>query len=253
MARKSLTESQSLHAYVNGAISRTSPGQIRFNPVNILLGVVLLPVVWVTFVTIWTTLATVTVEHGFWRTPQFWFFHLGIALWTLFYVGFKGPFMVYTYVFGHEWTHAFFAVISGGRLLRRPLVTPEGGEVVTTKNNLLISLSPYFVPFYVVFVGALYLILGHFYELGPVPERWFYGLTGFAWGFHITFTLWMLVRSQPDLHHYGRFFSLTVIILVNLLILASLFVMASPTVGWSEFVAEWWKTVQVLLGAVGGS
>lgn len=246
MPRRTPAEPQSLHAYVDGAIARTQPGRIQFSPLSLFLGIVLIPLVWVTLSTVWNAVATVTVQHSFWKTPQFWFFHMGIALWILFYIGFRGPFMVFAYVFGHEWTHAFFAVICGGKLLSRPVITSNGGEVVTTKNNVIISLSPYFVPFYSVLLGLLYLVLGFFFELGTDSERWFYGLTGFSWGFHITFTFWMLARSQPDLQHNGRFFSLSFIALVNVLILAALFVMASPTVGWAEFAYSWWSTVQEL-------
>ncbi len=206
-----------------------------------LAGLALLPVIWVTFATIWSSLAIATVEHAFWRTPQFWFFHLGIVLWALFFVGFRGPHLVYAYVFGHEWTHAFFAIASGGKLLHRPVVTPRGGQVVTDKNNVLISLSPYFVPFYAVLVGLVYLMLGFFFNFGILHERWFYGLMGFCWGFHITFTFWMLMRGQPDLDHNGRFFSLAFIVLVNLIILGTLFLLASPTLGWSDFAGQWWR------------
>jgi len=60
-------------------------------------------------------------------------------------------------------------------------------------------------------------------------------LIGFSWTFHITFTLWMIRRDQPDVDQNGRTFSFSVISLANILIIATLLIVASPTVTFRDF------------------
>ena len=48
----------------------------------------------------------------------------------------------------------------------------------------------------------------------------FLALVGLTWGFHVTFTLYMLTKEQPDVLQNGRLFSYVVIYLANLLFLA---------------------------------
>lgn len=196
--------------------------------------------------TFFRSLAQVTREHEFWRTAPFWFFHLGIALWIVVLSGLRGPKMIWMYVLGHEYTHAAFALACGGKILKAPTVTARGGEVVTTKNNVLISLSPYFVPFYSVIAALIYGGLQLLFDFGAVHERAFFSAIGFTWAFHMTFTFLMVLRSQPDLQQYGTFFSLVIIVLINVLIISGLFVTASPTVNWSSFGQAWWENVREL-------
>ena len=46
-----------------------------------------------------------------------------------------------------------------------------------------------------------------------------FALIGLTWTFHLTFTVWMIFKNQPDLRQNGTFFSLTLIYLVNLVII----------------------------------
>ena len=228
-------------------LDRAAPVQVPITWANAFIGLLLLPVVWVTLLTVCKSLSEVAVEHAFWRTPQFWFFNLGLLIWLVVGWGFRGPTLTWLYVFGHEWTHAIFAVLSGAKLLRRPEVSSQGGQVVTTKSNLIISLSPYFFPFYSVLLGLAYVALGWMVELGPLADRWFFGLLGLTWGFHVSFTVWMVCRKQPDLRQNGTFFSLTFVALINLLVLAALFVFASPTLDWRGFTLDWLDNVLTLI------
>ena len=241
-----LDSPQSLNSYIDATSRRYGTATVPLTWFNTLLGIILIPFFIVTVETLWVTLAQATVYDSFWRTPQFWFFTLGIAIWIPFYFGFRGPKMVYLYVFGHEWTHAICALLCGGKLLRRPYITSSGGEVVTNKNNLFISLSPYLIPFYSVIVGVGFWALQWFVDVGPVGERFFFGAMGFTLAYHLTFTVRMSLRTQPDLEQNGVFFSLVFILFINLLVLAALFVFAAPTVEWGPFLSKWWETVRNL-------
>ncbi len=57
-----------------------------------------------------------------------------------------------------------------------------------------------------------------------------YAAIGFTWGFHMCFTIWMIPKGQPDLHYGGTFFSVMVIYLLNLCLLAVLLIIASRKV-----------------------
>src|SRR5436190_23144549 len=62
-----------------------------------------------------------------------------------------------TYVLGHELTHALWALMMGARVSGLK-VRKTGGQVKTSKTNWLITLAPYFFPFYaVLFVGLFFL------------------------------------------------------------------------------------------------
>lgn len=188
----------------------------------------------------------VAMGREFWRTPPFWFFALGCVLWIIAFLWLPRP--VRLYVWAHEMTHAIFVILCGGKVTRFH-VTPEGGHILTNKNNVLIALSPYFVPLYSLFVAGLSLLAGAFFDLTAwIPLVGNYGfrplwvvflLTGVTWAFHFTFTVWMIGKDQPDLRINGVFFSLTLIYLLNILLLGALLIMTSPAVTLSGFLHSW--------------
>ena len=59
-------------------------------------------------------------------------------------------------MFGHELTHALFAVLFGGSV-KAFHATERGGQVTVTKSNFLITLAPYFFPLYTFLVLVLYV------------------------------------------------------------------------------------------------
>ena len=131
-------------------------------------------------------------------------------------------------------------------------VSGTGGHVLTDRNNIIIALSPYFFPLYAV-VGVLaFLISGLFVDLTRlIPLPWgggvrpLFGLfyfIGLTWGFHLTFTVWMIARDQPDLKINGTFFSLMVIVLVNLLIISGLLILASPQLSLRGYCSQWFDS-----------
>jgi len=208
---------------------------------SVLSGVLLVPVLWITVWTFGQTVALATVQGEFWRTPQCWWFHVGLVLWAIVFGGLRGPALSWLYVFAHEWTHVIFTVLCGGRVLQWPQITSRGGFVLTSKTNHLISLSPYVFPFYSVLVAAVFFALRAVVDPGTVGEWIFFASLGLTWGFHLSFTVCMLWEAQTDLARNGRFFSLVWIMLVNLLVLATLLVLAAPTIEPWAFLGQWWR------------
>lgn len=206
---------------------------------GVLLGLALAPLLASTVSAFWQCLSYAALEHAFWKSAEFWFFHTGLVLWLICLAGLQGRMLHMAYVFGHEWTHALAALACGGRLLRVPVVSASGGHVVTDRTNLFIRLAPYVVPFYSVLAGTAFGLAG---LLRPLPEQalWaFYGVLGYTWAFHATFTIRMMRIRQPDFAILGRFFSVVVIGLANLLLLCLLLVLASPNVTLNTFWRVW--------------
>ena len=195
------------------------------------------------------TLATGFMDsmgQSFWQTPAFWFFAMGLILWTIAFFWLPRP--VWLYVWAHEMTHAIFTIICGGRVTHFH-VTAKGGHVLTDKNNVLIALSPYFIPLYTLILVPGCLLLGTFFDLTlrlPLPGgfgfRPLWGvflMIGLTWGFHLTFTLWMIGKDQPDLRINGFFFSIALIYLVNAFLIAFLLTAAAPDLSAGGFLRTW--------------
>lgn len=221
-------------------------------------------------ITAWTLFVSLgdSIGGAFWRTPAFWFFGMGFLMWLIWFLWLPRP--VTLYVWGHEMTHALCVLACGGKV-KEFRVSGTGGHVITDRNNVIIALSPYFFPLYSV-VGVLaFLISGLFVDLTlliPLPwgggVRPLYGLfyvIGLTWGFHLTFTVWMIARDQPDLKINGTFFSILVIVLVNLLVVSLLLILASPQLSVKGFSHRWfdfgwnglhslWMAVRTLGGTV---
>ena len=124
------------------------------------------------------------------------------------------PHPVKTYVLGHELTHALWGILFGARPsdLR---VGESGGSVRLTKSNVLITLAPYFFPFYTFVVVVCALVTYAFVQPLPFLPLWLF-LVGFTWAFHVLFTIETLGQRQPDVRSYGRVFSWVFIYLANL-------------------------------------
>ena len=186
-----------------------------------LAALVLLPLCWVTTWTFLSRFSHATVEQGFWQTAEFWYFATGALLMAgWFWSGLLQSFFLYLYVLGHELTHAVFVVLFRGQVTDFHVST-EGGYITTNKTNLVIALSPYFVPFWSVICAVVYAVLRLPADLKPGWDLAFYAVMGVTWTFHMVWTLWMIPRDQPDLKENGTFLSLVVIYLANLLVLVA--------------------------------
>ena len=143
--------------------------------------------------------------------PSFWGLAIGFFLWIFLFAVCQKP--VRTYVLGHELTHALWAAVSGARISRLR-VSGKGGSVQVSKSTFLITLAPYFFPFYTFCVLILYAAVSSFHSQ-RVYEPFWLGLVGLTWAFHLTFTVHMLLQHQPDIHENGRLFSYVIILLFN--------------------------------------
>ena len=193
-----------------------------------------------------------TFDQGFWQTAEFWYFATGsLLMGGWFWSGYFESFFLYLYVLGHELTHVLFVVIFRGKVTDFHVST-AGGFITTNKTNLIIALSPYFVPFWAVVIATLYGTLKLCVNLWPFWDLVFYGLMGVTWTFHMVWTLWMIPRDQPDLKENGTFLSLVVIFLANLLVLVGLLCVAaqSPLQDLREFGSEWLRVAVTWADAV---
>lgn len=137
----------------------------------------------------------------------------GIALGAFFFFPRPRGF----YVLGHELTHALAVWMSGGKI-HSLQVAEKGGKVVADRVSPWISLAPYILPFYPLVVGVFWLAGCRLW-----PDLSGYGLTflgiwGAVWGYHYAFTFSLLPTRQPDFLIYGRIFSVTLILLGNLVL-----------------------------------
>ncbi len=139
----------------------------------------------------------------------------GVACWLVIYSLLPKPMLAY--VFGHELTHALSTWLMGGKV-KKFKASAEGGRVVVTKSNFLISLAPYICPFYAVLVVAVFVV-GHLIWNWRPYVAWFHLLLGTAYAFHVTLTGHILKTRQTDLAENGYVFSAVIIFLGNVLIL----------------------------------
>jgi len=137
----------------------------------------------------------------------------GFVIWLLCWFCLPQP--VRVYILGHELTHALWAMLFGGRA-KDLRVSVKGGSVRVTKSNVLITLAPYFFPFYTIVLILIHLLLGFFFDLKPYATVWLF-LVGFTWSFHFTFTLQSLMVRQTDIQEHGRIFSYVLIYLLNMI------------------------------------
>lgn len=177
---------------------------------KLLIGLMLIPFCWASSRTFYFVLVSSSDLH----VP--WVFPAGFLLAVLGF--FLLPQAFRTYVLGHELSHALAGLLMGARVGKMK-VSREGGHVELTKTNFIISLAPYFFPFYTMLVIALWFGIGFFCDGSALVPLWV-GLIGLTWGFHIIYTLYMLTREQPDVVYNGRLFSYVMIYLANLFFVA---------------------------------
>jgi len=213
---------------------------------RILAGLALLPLCFVTTISILNPHLHAASEAGagisfwlqFWRSSAFLYFSIGFFLYAgWFFTRLLQPLFLYLYVLGHELTHVVFVYLCLGRVSGFR-VSLDGGHIVTNKSNILIALSPYFVPFWAVVIFLLIALTGLLISI-PHQEKILFFMIGVTWSFHLLWTLWIIPRDQPDLKENGTFFSLSLIYLSNVLLLSALVCLASPELTWRHFVYNW--------------
>jgi len=173
--------------------------------ISILLGIALVPFC------IGFTWQLGTTVFGIRYKPDLpYFFAAGSLAYISLHVLFKKPIM--TYVFGHELTHALFAVLFGGSV-KSFHASDRGGRVTITKSNVIITLAPYFFPLYTVIALLLYGTAIAAGLQGAVG--WIVFLAGATFAFHLVLTAIFLQTEQSDVREYGMVFSFPLIYLFN--------------------------------------
>lgn len=171
------------------------------------------------------------------------YFLLGIAGYAIIHFLFKKPILVY--IFGHELTHAISVFLCRGKV-KSFHVSRRGGRVGSTKLNFFISLSPYLFPIYTIFVVISYFVLALFLDVSTFLG-FFLFFVGFTWAFHIFLTFYFLGQGQKDIIHSGRIFSLPLIYIVNLFILAIILSCLSKQIAWTDFLKETVRVVHSII------
>ncbi|MDR2818136.1 MAG: hypothetical protein LBB37_01675 [Endomicrobium sp.] len=145
-------------------------------------------------------------------------FWIGVFSYITFQVVLYKP--IKTYIFGHEISHAIAGILSGAKI-KKFNVDESSGNVVLTKDNIWITLAPYFFPIYTLAIIIVYVCLGWFMDIKQLYGYYLF-LIGFFVSFHIALTVYILSIEQPDLKVYGTFFSYVVILVVNIVVFALL-------------------------------
>ena len=180
------------------------------NFLRMLLGVALLPMCWGVVRAFFDSVVTAAGESGG-ITAESIALLGGMLAFALCWMSVPHP--VKTYVLGHELTHAIWGLLFGA-VPSRLRVSESGGSVNLTKSNMLITLAPYFFPFYTFVVVVVAIVTYAFVRPLPWLPLWMF-MVGFTWAFHVLFTIETLSQRQPDVKLYGRVFSWVFIFLAN--------------------------------------
>ncbi len=172
---------------------------------SILFGIALVP-----FCIGFTWQLGMTVSGIRYRPDLPYFFAAGSLVYITLHVLFRKP--ILTYVFGHELTHALFAVLFGGSV-KSFHASERGGRVTITKSNVIITLAPYFFPLYTFIALLLYGTAVAAGLQGAVG--WTVFLAGATFAFHLVLTAVFLQTEQSDVSEYGTIFSFPLIYLFN--------------------------------------
>jgi hypothetical protein len=176
------------------------------------LGILLLPACLATLRALWLVLT----QTGASAATHIWLPLLaGAASWLAVFLLLPKP--MWIYVVGHESTHAVWTWLFGGKV-KRFKASSSGGHVVTDRSNFLITLAPYFFPFYAVVVVVIFVIGNLIWHWQPYLGL-FHLLLGAAYAFHVTLTVEILRFRQTDITSQGYIFSAVVIFLGNALVL----------------------------------
>jgi hypothetical protein len=178
-----------------------------------ILSVLLLPVCYAAGRSLLETIISLNRDMGW--NGSWIYFVCGLAAYLVFQAVFFKP--MRTYIFGHELTHAMASILSGGKV-KSFKVGKNSGNVTLTKTNTFITLAPYFVPIYSLFLIIVYWAAKR--ALGAnLPYGYFLFLFGATLAFHLSLTFFAIKHGQSDLRRYGVIYSLIIIFILNCVVL----------------------------------
>ena len=175
----------------------------------------------------------------------------GIACMVLLYTWLPRP--IWTYVLGHEFTHAIASMLCGGRV-KGMKVSSEGGHVYVTRDNFFVTLAPYFIPIYTIFVFVLFALSQHALGWGNSPIMWamFFWALGLSYSFHVFLTAHILRTRQPDIVSQGYLFSAVIIYLGNMTVLLIGLVLVTGGVQMHHLVGNLGSEIIEAYSIIGG-
>jgi len=165
-------------------------------------------------------------------------FERGILVYLLFHVIVMRP--VFLYVLGHESVHVIATWLCGGKVVSFD-VSPSGGNVVTSKTNFFIELSPYFIPLYTLILGLVYMFMKMGGNSIPYMGIIFTFFVGVTLAFHFAMTAEVLKIKQPDIVRSGLIFSGIIIFIGNLMITMAVFTPLFASVSFLQFLKSSWN------------
>lgn len=180
-----------------------------------LIGIALLPVAFGVAESFYNQISSISIFSSTLHVLE-----RGVLVYLLFHVLIARP--AYIYVLGHEVVHVLATWICGGHVVSFN-VTPSGGNVITSKTNFFIELSPYFIPVYTILLGFTYILLKGLGKSFPHMPLVFIFFIGVTLAFHFAMTTEVIKMQQPDIVKSGLIFSLIVILVVNLMIVMAVF------------------------------
>lgn len=180
-----------------------------------LLALAGLPALWALGAAFLVGLSAGTVDGALLTSSRLAFLGGGVLL-VLFYL-WRGQEWSILYVFAHEMTHALAGLCFFARI-HRIKVRETGGFVELSKSNVVITLAPYCVPFYLL-IALVVCRLVTVFCTDALPDELWSALFGFLSCYHLFYTVdSLLTVDQPDVVEYGRLFSYWLILSVNLLV-----------------------------------
>ncbi|MDP2913069.1 MAG: hypothetical protein Q8N91_03575 [Candidatus Omnitrophota bacterium] len=160
----------------------------------------------------------------------------GIASYVVLHLLFYKP--TYLYCLGHEAVHAGMAWVFGGKI-KSFKVSEEGGSVATDKSNIVIELSPYFIPIYAIVISVIYFVVSSSYNIN---SSLFVFLIGFTLALHMVSTIEVMKIRQPDIMKSGYFFSITMVYILNIAVISVMFSLLFPAFSLKKFFLDSWLT-----------
>lgn len=171
--------------------------------------------------------------------PSCFIFLAGVFGYTFVYPVFSKP--LRGYVLGHELTHVLGVWLFRGKI-HKMKVSRKGGVVKANKTNIWIKLAPYFFPIYTILVLGIYLLFSIAWDLNRIYGIFVF-ILGITWAFHFWMTIHILWQNQPDVRESGTLFSLVVIYVLNVLVLAGLFIFISPKLTIRNYFTANWQEI----------
>jgi len=160
-------------------------------------------------------------------------FAIGFVVYLLVHFLLYKP--IFMHVMAHELTHALWALPFGGKT-KELKVTKDGGRVLISKSNFLISLAPYFFPLYAVLFALIYLIARDEFRFIAAF------FTGAGLSFHIALTLFSLRSNQSDFHADSDFvFSMIFVYFMNIIMISLVLTAMSPKINFITFITGIFK------------